>query len=167
MSNTAIASAFKIWRSVEIGIPPVSADDFRKDIRSAGMQISDNADKCLSSPDFRVNGTRETVDLVRISVGEIVQESSATGSEFFKKTQEVGLRFCPNEIGPRLRRLLTDQPKDELLFIGMLPMAFPCDNLKIFGVANIQGILSLGGYDYKPNRSYPGFTNFVLVKPRE
>lgn len=97
---------FKTWRSIELGTKSKLKD----------IYISDYAKDMLKKVKY---GKKRKIDLVKVTVGELGFDDWTTTKEVFAKAKKLGLELCPQEVGPILRDVYRDQPKDEWLYIGM------------------------------------------------
>jgi len=160
---------YKIWKTIKLGTNGLkTVDDFcREAIKGCGMKIGDYANDILGKPQFTAAIKEIEVDLVLVSVAELGFKGGAKLKDIYARAKELGLELCLNEVGPQLRLQYVDQPKDELLVIGMEPITDSDDNLKLFYVVQNNGSLWLDSdYGY-PGGSWGAGVRFVFVLPRK
>lgn len=101
-----------------------------------GIDVSEHAKEMIKSLDFMPNSSvlngisrdrifqdGEVVNVVRLSVRDLGFMNPPTKNELLAKAQECGLELCSAEVGLLYRLLYVDQPQNELLYIGMKPVA--------------------------------------------
>lgn len=122
-SSTALESFLegKVRKTVIIGGKTVN--QLEEKFGLAGIHISLYARNMLQSKDFTTLEGPQKVYLVIAQARELAHSETLTYRQIFAGAQELGLKACPAEIGPHLRLAYKDQPKDEVLFIGMKPIA--------------------------------------------
>lgn len=147
-----VVKDFPIWKTINLGTGPKTADDFRRDLKAADCQIGDWGNDILGKPAFQVSPEPKTVNLVNVSGRELGFDRNATTREIWDRAQELGLELCPNEVGPQLRLQYLDQPMGERLRVAMKPIADSSGNLLVFRVDRDEDGLWLGGY-----RGFPDF----------
>ena len=162
------APEFKVWKTIKLGTKGLkTADDFRKAIKSAGMNIGDWGNDILGKPAFTVSDTEVEVDLVNVSVGELGFKRGAPRKDIIAKALSLGLELCPNEVGPQLRLQYADQPKGEWLLVGMEPIAVSDGSLDVFDVAHDDDKRWLHGSLGDPDRVWNAGYRFVFVRSRK
>lgn len=88
-------------------------------------------------------GMKETVDLVRLHVGDLGFTSAPTTTQLFKKVKDLGLELCPPEIGAYQRLKDVDQPFGDWYYIGMEPVIDSDGNPGVFKLRRFGGGLVL------------------------
>jgi hypothetical protein len=161
---SATARAWKTWKTIKLGTGLKTADDFRKALKASGFRIGDYANDILGKPAF-IAAVKETeMELVKASVGELGFKNGANQQEIYQKAQELGLKLCPNEVGPQLRLQYPDQPNGEWLVIAMEPIAVSVGFLRLFYVWHADDDQWLNSsYDY-PDNSWSAGSPFVFCK---
>ena len=137
-------TSFNVWKTIKIGTFK-NAKELRKALKKNGFGISDKAKDILGKPAFIVAVVEEEIQLVNVSVADLGYKSGATYKDICAKAKELGLEFCPNEIGPQLRLQYKNQPKGEDLYIAMEPISDSGGDFRIFNVGHGGGDLWLGG----------------------
>jgi len=107
--------------SVEIG--GKTAQELEKELKDNGINISDNAQDMLNSPDFNPQAKKEEINTVRLKVFDLGLTSISTTEQIFVRAQELGLELCPAEVGPHQRLIDIDQPLNDWYSIAMEPIA--------------------------------------------
>lgn len=157
-------SQIKIWRTIKIW--DKSPAEFRNAINRFG-KIGDLANILLDKLDLNHGYTE--LSLVNISVAELGLRNEARLSDIYNRAEQLGLRLCPDEVGPQLRLQYRDQPKGEWLQIAMKPITGLDEHQCLFQVGrDNDGLLWLHG----DNRgSFDSLWNsdehMVFVIPRE
>ncbi len=126
-------SNFPTWKTIKLGIHK-SADEYCKAIKANGFKIGNWANDILGKPAFTVSFDEVEVELVKVTVGELGFKNGATRKEIYERAIELGLKLCPNEVGPALRLQYADQPLDEWLLVAMEPIADSDGDLSVFEV---------------------------------
>ncbi len=126
-------SKFPTWKTIKLGIHK-TADEYRKAIKADGMKIGSWANDILGKPAFTVSSDEIEVELVRMTVAELGFKNGATRKDIYNKALELGLKLCPNEVGPALRLQYAGQPMNEWFLIAMEPIADSGGSLYVFGV---------------------------------
>ncbi|MBI5420884.1 MAG: hypothetical protein HZA35_01050 [Parcubacteria group bacterium] len=96
--------------------------------------VSDYAKAMLKSPLF-IPSNKEEITLVRLTVADLGFKEGARYKDIIARAKELGLDYCPAEVGPQLRLQYQDQPSGEWLRIATKP---------IIGPNNIPSVFSLG-----------------------
>ena len=140
---------FPVWKTITIGR---SADEYRQDLNTAGVIISERVDKLLGRPEF-FSGEKKNIDLFLIWPSELgvvapqwglVVDYHTICSAAFK----LGLKLCPLEVVLALRLAYMDQPEynSELRYAGAdIPQLRPLNvateyfDRGIFSVAHYKG----------------------------
>jgi hypothetical protein len=164
---------FVVWKTVVLGTGLKTANDFRGTLDNERYHLSEWAEILLEQPAFTVtvSKTEIEIDLVVLSVAELgFTTDRATYVDVCGQAQELGLEFCPPEVGPQLRRQYPDQSRGEQLVIGMELIIFPSGTCDVFVVANENGNRCLNGfYGDSPSSpvSWNRHTRLVFVLPRK
>lgn len=168
LSGELVVSApirvWKTWKTVKLGTGLKTADDFRKALKASGFKIGDWANDILGKPAFKAATKESELELVRVTVGELGFKNGATRQEIYQRAQELGLKICPNEVGPQLRLQYKDQPNDEWVIIAMEPITVSGGNLKLFGVWHGDDGQWLGSDCGNPDDVWSAVRQFVFCK---
>ncbi len=143
---------FPTWKTIALGIHK-SADEYRKALKVNGFKIGDWANDILGKPAFTASDTETEIELVKMTVAELGFKEGTTRKDVYERAIELGLKLCPNEVGPALRLQYTDQPMGEWLLIAMDSITDSNGNLDVFHTErNSDGLGlygSIGYYDYR------------------
>ncbi|OGM93553.1 hypothetical protein A2935_02910 [Candidatus Wolfebacteria bacterium RIFCSPLOWO2_01_FULL_47_17b] len=157
----------KIWKTIKIGTGIKTADDFRKALKKAGCKIGDWGNDILGKPEFKTAEIKEEIDLVNISVAELGFKKGATRKDIYDRALQLGLEFCPAEVGPQLRLQYPDQPLGEWLLVAMEPITDSDGTLYVFDVeCNDDGRWLNGNYG-NPDYFWGGDYRWVFCRPRK
>lgn len=124
---------FRTWKTIKLGLHR-SPKDYRKAIKSAGMEISGWGNDILNKTTCFQEEVE--VDLVVLSVAELGFEDGATYRNICARASELGLNLCPNELGPALREQYPDQPRGEWLIVAMDAVSDSDGYLRLFRVGH-------------------------------
>lgn len=116
--------------SVEVGSKTV--EQLFKELRQAGITISNTVFDIMKSRDFILGTTIESIDLVRIAVKDLGLNltknggwsSVATTGKIFSRAQELGLELCTADSGLNYRLKYKNQPTGKYINIGMKPIYY-------------------------------------------
>ena len=126
---------FNVWKTIKLGTLK-NADEFRQAFKENGFKVGIWGNDILDKSSFTVSQTEEEIQLVNVSVADLGFKNGAKYGNICAKAKEIGLEFCPNEVGPQLRLQYKDQPKGELLRIVMEPIIDSDGGFNIFGVTH-------------------------------
>ena len=109
------------WRTVTLGLHE-DAGSYHTALRAAGMFVSE-----WHLPGSSILPVPAKIDLAIVSprslgLGACDPFGSVPLYQVFKNAKNRGLRLCPAEVGPALRLLYLDQPKEESVAIAMEPV---------------------------------------------
>jgi hypothetical protein len=139
-NQTAVVHNFLIWKTIKLGIHK-SADEYRKALKANGFKVSDWANDLLAKSAFSASSEEIEVELVKVSVAELGFKNGANRKDIYNRALELGLKLCPNEVGPALRLQYTDQPMEEWLLVAMKPITDSDGCLGVFEtVRNSDGL---------------------------
>lgn len=155
---------FPVWKTIKLGTGLTTADDFRNVLRASGCRIGNWANDILGQPAFMASPEEQELDLVVVSVAELGFKNGATRKDIYKRAQELGLDFCPAEVGPQLRLEYKDQPNGEWFLIGMEPIADSDGDLKVFLVGHVELGQWLDGSGGIPEGFWLGDRRWVFAR---
>lgn len=123
----------RVWKVVEIGTDVRTAGLFRMrvdEVNESAMigtegrviRISDYANQVIERPTFKFASRREEVVLVKASLRQLGFKGKARRDVIFSRAEKLGLKKCPQEVGPQLRLQHLDQPNRERLVICSNPI---------------------------------------------
>ena len=149
---------------VEIG--GKSSDILESELESRGINISDYAKDMLRSKDFKTLENPESMNLVKLKVGDLGFDSYSTTNELYARAEEIGLELCPAEVGPYLRLQDTDQPRDDWYNIAMKQIADRSGNPAVFSLNSLDGGLWLRSSWARPVTLWHSDFEFVFRIPQ-
>ena len=134
---------WKTWKIVKLGTLK-NVDKIRKALKACGHSIGHCADDIIGKPDFKVSKTKQDVELIEVSNEELGFKDGARYEDTCKRAFELGLEYCPAEVGPQLRLQYKDQPKGTFVAVAMEAIADSGGRLSVFYVeCNSVGELCL------------------------
>ncbi len=174
------AKTFPIWQTIELGTGLQARDEFREAAKRVGRSISDRSADILGSPDFSVSPHRVEVDLVKVRVDGLGFDYEPTQLILYARAiVELGLDFCPAEVGLQLllqcrvesinmSMSVGMRPVYLPVFLGMHPIADSGGGLNLFGISrSIEDELTLvAGYG-SPRCHWPLHQEMVFVQTRK
>lgn len=155
---------FEVFKTIKLGTGLKSADDFRVALKDGGLRINGCASDILDMPAFTAVSQKTEVDLVVVSVAELGFKDGASRDDIYKRAEELGLEFCPPEVGPQLRLQFKDQPSGEWLLIGMEPITDSDGYLFVFFVGCDGSGLWLSGLYGRPGYFWYGYLRWVFLR---
>ena len=155
---------WKTWKTIKLGTGLKTAADFRKALKAGGFRIGDWANDILGKPAFSAATKEVEVELVKVLVRELGFKNGATRQEIYQRAQELGLKICPNEVGPQLRLQYKDQPNGEWIVVAMEPMTDALGNLGLFFVRHDGDGRWLGGFYGNSDCVWRAGLEFVFCK---
>lgn len=107
-------------RKTNIEIGGKDKNELLKELREKKIGADNFACQMMENRDFIISKKKESVDLIRLKVGDLgISRQNPTTEEIFEKAKELGLELCPPETGLQYRLQYTDQPLGECFWIGM------------------------------------------------
>lgn len=107
--------------SFEIG--GKNTDQLEREMQERKIRILNGARRILNDADFETSANPKNATIVRFKVRDIGFQQGATNAEIYQRAKELGLEFCPAEVGPNYRLAYTDQSVFDKLYIGMNPIS--------------------------------------------
>jgi hypothetical protein len=154
---------FEIWRTIRIG-GFRNADEVRKAIKNAGMNIGNYANDILGKIPLATSET--DVNIVLLSVADLGFKNGAEYGKICSRAKELGLELCPAEVGSQLRLQYKDQPNGEWLIVAMKPITDSDDDLELFVVERDDfGLWLYIDYGYSDN-FWDSSNRFAFVLPQ-
>lgn len=150
--------------SIEIG--GKSVRELEQELKQANINVSEYAKKdMLYSKDFITLPNSQTLDTVRLKVGDLLPGNPTT-DQIYAKAKELGLELVPAETGVHYRLKYKDQPLDEWLYMGMKQIPDRSGYPHVFKLYRDDGGLWLDyGWAGPDGRWYPeGELMFFLSK---
>lgn len=152
-----------VWKTIKLGARK-TADEYRQALKAAGCRIGDWADEILGKLSFAASQLETEVDLVVLSGGDLGFKHNARYSDICVRALELGLQLCPAAVGPALRLVYGEQPRDEWLRIAMEPLTDSGGYRFIFAVAQDYIALWLSGVDGDPEFLWGTDDRFVFIR---
>ena len=160
--------AFPIWKPIKLGTGLKTADDFRRALKQAKMEIGRWSNDLLGKSAFTVSETEMDVDLVVVSVKKLGFKQGAYRRDIVVKALELGFQLCFAEVGPQLRLQYPDQPRNERLIIGMEPIVDSDGYLRIFSIGRDSSEHWLDSIIGNPaDLFWSASHRFVFIRPRK
>lgn len=116
-----------------------SAQQLEQDLKQAGINISSYAEDMLHSKDFTTLPNSETLDTVKLRVGDLGLTGTPTTDQVYARADELGLDLCPAELGPHKRLKETNQPLGDYYWIGMKQITGRRGPPHVFGLGRREG----------------------------
>lgn len=114
---------WKVWRTVVLGIGPENPEETLANLKVAKVPIGDWVKSILKSSASRGGfSIKHSIDLVMLSVSDLGLPEYASTKMVYERAQELGLQICPTETAALLRLQYANQPRNEILHIGMRPV---------------------------------------------
>jgi hypothetical protein len=139
----------KIWKTVMLGCCNISWNSYPDALEKHGFEIF-----ALTGLIFKrmcIAKNKIQIALVRKRVADLDLSKGGTLKQIHPAAQELGLNFCPSEVGPALRLNYPDQPDGEKLIIAMWPIDINLGGLSevldVFTVENVKGHRYLSSFD--------------------
>jgi hypothetical protein len=169
------AADFKIWRTVKLGTGMQGVDSFAQALVKFDLCYAE--EEILRAAIRSATIHTQEIDLVRVTLSDLGMWSGDYPA-ICKRALAIGLKLCPAEVGLQLRLQYTDQPRGEMLLLGMEPFAKDgtpspkpgLSNRYIFVVGKNNGYLANENGDLitASVESYAGpVWKFVFVRPRK
>ena len=111
---------FRIWKTTTIGSRS-SIEEYRQALNQPGFRYDSWARDIIEKTPIATEP--QEVDLVLVSVAELGFTGLTRYDIICRRAKEMGLQFCPAEVGLALRLSYTEQPMDEGLTAAMDPLA--------------------------------------------
>lgn len=108
---------FQIWKTVSLGNHP-SPDAYRAALDQEGIEFRRWGESSLLM--MHLEETKgASIELVLLSFDDLGLKDVAEYSAICRTGQDLGLRLCPQEVGPALRLQYLDQPRGERVLVAM------------------------------------------------
>jgi len=155
---------WKTWKTIKLGTFN-SVDEIRKALKAGGFTVNDRSNDILGKPAFTMSNTEQDVELVNVSVEELGFKDGTRYTDICKRALELGLDYCPAEVGPQLRLQFKDQPKGTYVVVAMKTITVSDGHPRVFRVecyGNGEPYLStLYGY---ASSDWDASVRFVFVR---
>ncbi len=164
--SDAVSSAVAVWKTIPLGI----FSDMKSLKTSRGFTrciVGGYAETLLDNLTLALASKPIAVDLVIRTVEELGFKSGAYYWQICARAIELGLELCPVEVGPMLRLVYCDQPREGPLCIASEAIIGSSNDRNIFTVRHGAGGLWLDWYDVGTNDVFATTRRFVFVLPRK
>ncbi|TAL50595.1 hypothetical protein EPN81_02400 [Patescibacteria group bacterium] len=129
-------------------------DDFRRSLREPDPTQPDWRKWKIKSP--------EEITLIRLHVKDLGFPDGATTDQIYARAEELGLEFCPPEVGPQFRLQYANQPMDEYVYVGMKQIPDSDGGPSVFRVERDDGGSWLFSAWAKPADAWDADYQFVF-----
>lgn len=164
LGSDKATTAFPVWKTITIGGQNNIAA-YRAALHAGGYRVGDYASQLLDKTVVAESET--TLELVRLTVGEMGFPRGASTAEIYAWAEAHGLKKCPAEVGPALRLAYADQPYGEWIRVGMEPIADSVGDLHVFLVGHGDHGRWLGTHWTDPtNQWHPGYV-WVFLRSKQ
>ncbi len=127
---------FRTWKTVTLGTH-ASAEALLKTLTNDRFFVASLAADILKKT--ALSFATVNIPLVKVSPRKLGFDKLATRAQIFTCAAEFGLDPVPAEVGPQLLRQYPGQPADNVLYIGMEPIADHGGSQEILRVARYRG----------------------------
>ncbi len=115
---------WEVWRTIEAGGKSVQV--LERELEQKGIYFHKYARNMMYRPDFATLKAPEQISLVRLKVSDLgFNKFPPTLDQIYQKALDLGLEFCPPEVGPELRIQYDGPRSGERLYIGMKQIGLP------------------------------------------
>lgn len=155
----------KIRRS-ELEIGGKTEQELEEELERNGHKISNYAKSMMRNPDFTTLPNPETLNLIRLRVGDLGFPDGATTQEIYDRAEEYGLELCPPETGPYKRLQDKNQPMNNWYSIAMKQITDSggCPGVFYMG-RNSSGSWVGSNWTYSGNRWDPDDELMFCLRP--
>ena len=152
------------WKTIKLGTFK-NVDEIRKALKAGGHSIGDWANDILGKPAFKVSETEQDVELVNVSVEELGFKDGARYADICKRALELGLDYCPAEVGPQLRLQYKDQSNGTYVVVAMEAITDSVGRFRVFYVERYDGgDRWLDSYNGHPDDVWGDSRRFVFLR---
>ena len=157
---------FPFWKTVLIGAGEKTGKEMTDTLTREGFYVSGSSDSGAKDIINKVEfaSSPEELELVKVTPSDLGFKEMPSLRAMNARAEDLGLNLCPAEIGPRLRLAYKDQPKNDCIDIGMVPIMDSEGHAIIFSVIEEEGILYLHSNYNSEVQVYDINTSFVYVK---
>lgn len=138
----------KKMRRTQVEIGGKTKDQLQDELDAKHIEIWDWTKQLLEK--MTTSTERTVVEIVKLTVADLGFPSGCTTTQLFQRATELGLEFCPAELGPHYRLQYMDQPENEYVSIGMEPITGSRPYPDVFYVRHDGGMLELSTDDARP-----------------
>jgi hypothetical protein len=154
--KTTTTTGFEVWRTVDIGSIPNNTE---------GYQVGELSIDMLSHLLPFENLGSHMCDLVKVSGSDLGFDKSVSKKTIYTRAQQFGLMPCHRRVGVVLRSEYGDQPLNEWLLMGMVPVADSELNPQIFTLGNVESGLWLSAVSGLPDFHWAPSYVWVFIQP--
>lgn len=136
----------QVWETIRISTGPKTGADFLPLLSKKRRLVDYGARQSLSSGYFSVSGSLYTVDLVRVSVGQLGFRERTGYREICLRAQEFGLQFCEYDVAVQLCLQCENLPDGDFFLVASGPIPGADGSRRILGIFHAKGTSELEGY---------------------
>jgi len=103
-------------QGIEIG--GKTKEQLQSELEQAG-HVNSRAQNMMNNPDFTTLPVAQILDTVILTLNQMGLSGDPTTDQIYERAQELGLYFCPAEVGPQYRLQNTDQQMGKWVCVGM------------------------------------------------
>jgi hypothetical protein len=151
------------WKTVRLGRYK-NAHQYFLAIESAKRNIGSWAKEVLNTPMFTCSTREMDIDLIAVSVAELGLSRGGRYDGICTRALDIGLALCPVEVAAALGIDYPDQPRNEMLIVGMVALAGSSGEPTLFVLENEGGVLWLRGFGGSPSRFWKPRYRFVFTR---
>lgn len=149
-------------RRQQIKIGGKTNEQLQQELEQAGVKVTSYAQDMMRNHGFTTQHAPQTLDTVRLKVGDLGLSGYPTTDQIYKKAQELGLALCPAEVGPHMRLATKDQPIRDYFWIGMKQIADSDGFPGVFDLARNEDGLWLHDNWVRPDSKWRRYDEFVF-----
>ncbi|WP_274364104.1 helicase [Paenibacillus thermotolerans] len=166
-----------VERVVEVG--GLTKSQLIEKLKHYSILMNEAGERLLADDKFTTSDTKYSLHTVELTVGDLGFPDGATTAQIFRTAGELGLEFCPLELGPHLRLEYLDQPEGYLGYplkqnqapFGSITIATEIlyeddDFPKGFYLRRINGELWLRGYRADHLHVWKPDDHFIFCKTK-
>lgn len=145
----------------ELLIGGTPKDTLLQELRAAGVQFNDSAQKLFAHPGFNPDHAPQKLKLIKTSMGEFGLEGPQSLQTILDHAAARGLRPCPLHTAAHLRLQYRNQREGPYLTVASPPPESEADPAGFY-VRNRDQILWLRGYRVDGTPEWPKENEFVF-----
>ena len=130
-----------------------------------GADVSEWAEDIRKKTPF--SQTPTDLNLVMVSVEQLGFDEAIQFNFICRCIMKLGFDLCPAEVGPALRLIYQDQPRNESLIIAMEALTASDEHPRVFGVVHDGDGLWLDSYYGRPSRLFRLGEQFVVARRKQ
>ena len=140
---------WSIWKTYPVG--GKIRDQLILEIEQDEKKIGDWARSMMMHKDFKTSPKAQSVDFVLASPQDLGFTKMTTTDELYARAKVLGLDLCEAEDGLTIRKLYSDQPDGEVIWIAMKQITDSDGHPYVFGLGRVGGSVWLSGRLARPS----------------